>query len=238
MRLEHSTHRLLEGTTSNAYVAKEHDFAPSGSSDAPGMLTGVSPTLGSSEFSFVKSLRMTALATAVAVTVTFTHDQTIARALVREGLPVPGETRSLEGFAPGVEDGVGSSARALRALLAALDDEPVEDGVIHPVEGRLSAFLQAQGSSGLHAGIFGAGNTARIAGVLRLLGRLRGVEENMRAQLLRAGLAAPSVEVRDAALQAAEGWEDTALAPIVRLHRESIPWLADYASRVAHELEG
>jgi hypothetical protein len=240
MRFEPTMHVLAQGTNSNAYDVSVHDFAPSGSTEAPRMLVGDSPTLGSSELSFVRSLKMVALASTVASTVTFMSDPAMARALVREGLPVPGEVRQLAGMASTVVHAAAESrTRALRSLLAAVDTEPVEDGVIHPAERELSAFLGRHGVASLHEAMFQArANSGRTAALLRLLGRGDGVDATARERLLLAGLEAASVEVRDAAVQAAELWDDAALVTTLRAHKETTPWLADYVARVARDLEG
>jgi hypothetical protein len=77
----------------------------------------------------------------------------------------------------------------------------------------------------------------RCAALLRLLSRVSQLDAEQRRSVVRRGLASNSVEIRDAAVQAAETWEDAALAELLRQHRDPVSWLSDYAERVAFDLE-
>jgi hypothetical protein len=59
----------------------------------------------------------------------------------------------------------------------------------------------------------------------------------LRTCILRQTLRSPSVEVRDAAVQAAELWADSDSLRCLREQRETTPWLADYIKKVVRDLE-
>ena len=54
--------------------------------------------------------------------------------------------------------------------------------------------------------------------------------------LVRDGLAKNSVEVRDAAIQAAESWGDSELIEVLKAHSETEPWLRQYLNDVIDDL--
>ena len=56
--------------------------------------------------------------------------------------------------------------------------------------------------------------------------------------LVRDGLAMDSVEIRDAAIQAAESWGDSELLDVLRSHSETEPWLQQYILDVIDDLAG
>lgn len=131
----------------------------------------------------------------------------------------------------------GGAVAHLRNLLRTLALEPVEDGVNHPAEALLEAYWEEHPdhlpwSEALEE----AARPSLFADFLRLAGRVRPSERKLRDRLLEEGLASVSVEVRDAAAQAAELWADSSAAAALARHREDVPWLADYIERVKREI--
>jgi hypothetical protein len=129
---------------------------------------------------------------------------------------------------------------ALRAIISVVDSEPVEDGIVHPAEQGIAELVRHDHGHAIFDAMFGPMplSPARIASLLRLLGRAGGMGAELRMRALKAGLASNSIEVRDAAVQAAELWGDPALAEGLRGHEEASPWLAQYTARVARDLAG
>ena len=124
-------------------------------------------------------------------------------------------------------------ARDLEAIVKSISVHSVEDGVAHPMEVSMAAFVDRYG---VPNEIFARDlRPAQTAGLLSLLGRTRVPPWNQH-DLLVSGLASNSVEIRDAAIQAAENWENPSLVPVLRAHRDPRAWLTDYASRVANDL--
>ena len=127
-------------------------------------------------------------------------------------------------------------------LWAAFEADPLEDGMYHPAEEVIGEALQAAdrestlkwfkefSMDGAHPGF--------AASILRCLGRQEHPgTDKWRAELVRDGLASEDVEIRDAAVQAAESWEDRSLRGILEVHDEPVPWLRDYIRDVIDDLK-
>ena len=75
------------------------------------------------------------------------------------------------------------------------------------------------------------------ASVLRCLGRQMSLGTGLwRTELVKSGLDMDDVEIRDAAVQAAESWGDRSLADVMKAHREAEPWLREYIENVISDL--
>ena len=126
-------------------------------------------------------------------------------------------------------------------LSAAFEVEPVEDGIAHPAEHILEDALHTAGQRSVLSRV-GAlcTNPTRpsfAASSLRCLGRLQSPGSSVwRAGVVRAALASPAAELRDAAVQAAESWGDPQLVQVLRSHRETEPWLSRYLREVIEDL--
>ena len=57
-----------------------------------------------------------------------------------------------------------------------------------------------------------------------------------RSELVRDALDLDDVEIRDAAVQAAELWGDRDMLPVLKSHSEPEPWLRDYICDVIDDL--
>ena len=131
--------------------------------------------------------------------------------------------------------------RLVSMLSAAFEAEPVEDGVAHPAEHILERALHTDDQSAA-LGIVAAlrKDTARpgfSAATLRCMGRLaRPGSSAWRSAVVREALALSEVELRDAAVQAAESWGDPDLVHVLRSHREAEPWLGEYVREVIDDL--
>lgn len=102
-----------------------------------------------------------------------------------------------------------------------LRQRPIEAGVIHPAERLLEEYLDRLGE-------FGLDECARSASWLHLLGRSSRLSTQLRERLVQSALDSDDVEIRDAAVQAIENWQDISLFAIVRLHKEPVEWLQSY----------
>ncbi len=138
----------------------------------------------------------------------------------------------------------GPSARLERSLASAFDEQPIEDGVPHAAEAVLDGALRSAQRAAVQAWLTAlVGDPRRTdfaASVLRCLGRLSAPgEAAWRADIVRRALGSRDPVLRDAAVQAAEGWEDPALVPVLRAHkdREDVPWLKEYLEGVIEDLE-
>ena len=137
----------------------------------------------------------------------------------------------------------GRMARLEAALLNAIGAEPVEDGIVHPAEQILDEAIRSVPASTVEKWLEGlildTRSPATSAALLRCLGRKRDVGTvQWRGRLVREVLRKPDVELRNAAVQAAESWGDAELATVLREHNEPVRWLRQYIVAVAQELEG
>lgn len=131
-----------------------------------------------------------------------------------------------------------STLASVEAMVRLLEDEPIEDGVTHRAEDLLAAHLANHRESGLIEAVQGAARSACAAAMLRLLGRSMSLSAPLREQIVRWGLRSTSVEIRDAAIQAVENWEDARLAKLLEAHDERVPWLRAYAALVTRNVQG
>lgn len=124
-------------------------------------------------------------------------------------------------------------------IISALEAEPIEDGFTHPAESPLAEAVRDHGTdaaSWLQTLLFETVIPGLGPAVLRLLGRLSPLSESWRTQVVRKALESPDIEMRDAAVQAAELWEDAGTVQVLREHDESTPWLRDYVYAVIRDL--
>lgn len=134
------------------------------------------------------------------------------------------------------------SSDDLRGRLAvAFDVEPLEDGHCHPAEQVLRDNLcpaREAGTLRWIAALFGGSESpAFLASVLKSLGRLPAPgSAAWRLSLVRSALAHESAEVRDAAVQTVELWEDCEALDLLRAHSERVGWLQDYIRQVVEDL--
>lgn len=127
-------------------------------------------------------------------------------------------------------------------LCATFDATPLEDGIGHPAESVIQEALLSTADRLLAAEIlreFCLNPTRPVFGasILRCLGRLpeAGTSE-WREQLVRDALKADNLEVRDAAIQAAESWGGNGMAAVLRKHDEPDAFLRHYQYKVADNL--
>ncbi len=125
---------------------------------------------------------------------------------------------------------------SIAAINFLIDDEPVDDGYTHSVESILGDHIERFGASGLIEHALTMASPIRSADLIRLLGRSPGIDVALRRAIVERALASPHVIVRDAALQAAETWEDASLAVLLREYRDAVPWLTQYAEKIVRDL--
>tara|TARA_R110000868_G_scaffold90971_1_gene252155 strand:- start:98 stop:544 length:447 start_codon:yes stop_codon:yes gene_type:complete len=127
--------------------------------------------------------------------------------------------------------------RLFGQLLATLESEAVEDGVSHPGEAVVSQIVSnGEASSLVDATIDRPGSNA--ASIVQLLGRLSPIEQPSRTKLISHALNSQDIQLRDAAVQAIELWEDETMIPLLATHREPVTWLSDYIIEVLEDLQG
>lgn len=133
--------------------------------------------------------------------------------------------------------------RLRNLLYAAFEAEPLEDGIDHPAEDIIGNAIRSTGSDRvfdwLYRACFDVEHPTFSASVLRCLGRQISLgTKSWRTKLLRKALTMDDVEIRDAALHAAEFWGGSEMRDIlkVRVQTEPLSWLRDYMQDVIEDL--
>ncbi len=165
-------------------------------------------------------------------------DPDLAREVREIGERIAGLQRRVEDFGKRSGATSGEEARGrFRNLLDTLLNEPVEDGIHHPAEPLLRAYWEEYpGHLPWSDAVGDDAHPSLFADFLRIASRVRPAPESLRARLLQEGLASPSLEVRDAAVQAAESWADAVAVEALGGHREEVAWLAAYIERIKSEI--
>lgn len=127
------------------------------------------------------------------------------------------------------------------ALQASFEAAPLGDGTCHPAEKIIDEALRSGAGPSvlgwLRAFCLDAARPGFAASVLRCLGRQADAgTADWRVELVRDGLATDGVEIRDAAVQAAEAWGDLGMVEALESHREPVAWLREYIGSVIDDL--
>ena len=168
--------------------------------------------------------------------------------------PIEADGRTLFDIRPSEEkDGLEAAAaqkalvedrereRLANRLWTAFAADPLEDGMSHPAEEIIGEALRSTEDKPVldwfRTFSLDAERPSFAASVLRCLGRQTPPgTDSWRTELVRGGLAVDDVEIRDAAVQAAESWGDRSLADVMKAHREAEPWLREYIENVISDL--
>ena len=127
-----------------------------------------------------------------------------------------------------------------RELDTAFEEMPFEDGVSHPAEVVLEDAFRSVGNSNPSKWFLQMIQDKRepylTSSILRCLGRLQIGNSEWRTKIVKEALANNDVEVRDAAVQAAESWGNSDVLEVLKKHTENIPWLRSYINGVIKDL--
>lgn len=127
-------------------------------------------------------------------------------------------------------------------VIHALNEEPIEDGYIHPaeniIEETIKAYQPYAGTWIQSLYIDNLSNPTLAAGILRCIGRLNPRITQPWGSIMATGaLLHPDVEVREAAVRAIEMLEDPTIIGFLERREEKVPWLADYIKQVIKDLK-
>ena len=117
-------------------------------------------------------------------------------------------------------------------LWSAFEADPFEDGMYHPAEQIIERALQSRESQRVLEWLrdlsLDATHPSFSAEVLRCLGRQTHPGTTAwRTGLVRDALAMDDIEMRDAAVQAAESWGGREVVDVLMSHDEPEPWLRE-----------
>ncbi len=132
--------------------------------------------------------------------------------------------------------------RLANKLHIAFETEPLEDGMHHKAEDIIKQALQSGEDQRILEWLrdfsLDAEQPVFAASILRCLGRQEHLgTSSWRSALVRDALALDDVEIRDAAVQATELWDDKDILPVLKSHSETEIWLRDYICEVIDGLE-
>lgn len=132
-------------------------------------------------------------------------------------------------------------ARLERRLQDAFERQPLEDGIDHAAEDIIREALQTPyphvALEWLRSFALDPKNPVFAASTLRCLGRVEDLGALIwRTELVRAGLKMDNIEMRDAAIQAAENWGDREMLGVLQVHAESNSLLRRYVEDVISDL--
>ena len=132
-------------------------------------------------------------------------------------------------------------AQLANKLHIAFETEPLEDGMHHQAEDIIEQALQSGEDERILEWLrdfsLDTAQPVFASSVLRCLGRQEHLgTSSWRSELVRDALALDDVEIRDAAVQAAELWGDSDILPVLKSHSDPESWLRDYISDVIDDL--
>ncbi len=221
-------------------LSATHSFLPASfpNVDGSGMTAGSVYTVGSGRESMAVSLDQARLGKALVELVLRLVDELADGALLY--------TKLGTSLFPAVvdracfEDDEREYERLENRLIMAFEAEPLEDGIDHPAERIIDEALRSVSRwrvlARLRALSVDVERPDLAASILRCLGRQRPGTSEWRVELVQSALAADDVELRDAAVQAAESWSGLEMRKVLLSHVEAVPWLRAYIADVAEDL--
>lgn len=126
-------------------------------------------------------------------------------------------------------------------LRAAFETEPFEDGMDHPADQIIENALRSTEDQRIFdwfsAFSLDAKHPSFASSVLRCLGRQTHIgTAAWRAGLVRNALAMGDIEIRDAAVQAAESWGGQEIVDVLMSHNEPEQWLRECIPEIIDDL--
>lgn len=132
--------------------------------------------------------------------------------------------------------------RLAHRLRGAFEIEPFEDGMDHPADQIIENALHSSGSQDildwLSAFSLDTERPSFASSVLRCLGRQTHIgTPAWCAGLVRDALATDDIEIRDAAVQAAESWGEKEVVDVLKLHNDPESWFQAYILKIIDDLQ-
>ena len=126
-------------------------------------------------------------------------------------------------------------------LSLSLEETPFEDGINHPAESIIDRALKSTDEqtlcTWLKEFVLDVDHPTFASEVLRCLSRTEIGSTAWRTKVVQECLAKGDIQMRDAAVQAAESWGGSHFCRVLRDHVETLSWLRDYLEEVVKDLE-
>ena len=128
-----------------------------------------------------------------------------------------------------------------KRLHVAFEAVPVENGINHPGQIIIEEALQSTDEQyvldWLKLFSLDTLHPHFATSVLKCLGRQEQPGTvSWRVAIIREALSADAVDIRDAAIQAAESWGGMEMLNILQQHNDSVPWIQKYVQKVIKDL--
>jgi len=129
-------------------------------------------------------------------------------------------------------DSIEHDVQMLQKLVEA---QHVESLVSHPGETLLQNMLRIYEEKRVAEAIFVIDDAPAVAQIVLLLARCKLNDAASRAYVVSSGLKSSNICVRDAAVVAAELWDDIECIKLLAMHEESVAWLSSYIADVVKQ---
>ncbi|MCY4149309.1 MAG: hypothetical protein OXF73_08215 [Gammaproteobacteria bacterium] len=140
-----------------------------------------------------------------------------------------------------VDPEISRKERFISDLRLAFENHSVEDGVVHPAEKIIDEALCSMNRQGVYQWLselsLDVAHSDMAASALRCLGRRDSEPTAWCVRLVKSALKIDDVEIRDAAVQAAESWGKVEFCNVLEKHSEDVHWLNDYIQDVVCNLK-
>ncbi len=131
--------------------------------------------------------------------------------------------------------------RFISDLSTAFENDPVEDGIVHPAEKIIDEVLCSVSLQRSYQWLselsLDVEHRDMAASVLRCLSRRDMEPTAWCVKLIKSALKINDLEIRDAAVQAAESWGKKEFCSVLEKHSEDVQWLEDYIHDVVYDLK-
>lgn len=122
-------------------------------------------------------------------------------------------------------------------LAAAFERQPLIDGEAHPADDIIARYLESDASiaypSALENIILHHQDSDLAAATLQCAARFEPPwPDSRKAALVRSGLQADNIVIKDAAIKAAESWISAEVIQVLANHHTQTPWLQEYIDEV------
>ncbi|MCY4226867.1 MAG: hypothetical protein OXF20_04070 [Gammaproteobacteria bacterium] len=140
-----------------------------------------------------------------------------------------------------VDSAISRKERFISDLRLAFENDPVQDGVVHPAEKIIDEALCSMSQQGAYQWLselsLDVDHPDMAASALRCLGRRDSEPTAWCVRLVKSALKIDDIEIRDAAVQAAESWGKVEFCSVLEKHSEDVHWLNDYIQDVVCDLK-
>ena len=136
-----------------------------------------------------------------------------------------------------IQSDAADAATLTELLAAAFERQPLLDGEAHPADDIIANFLESDASiaypSELENIVLHHQDADLAAATLQCAAHFEPPwSDSRKAELVRSGLQADDIVIKDAAIKAAESWISPEVIQVLANHHTQTPWLQEYIDEV------